>query len=166
MIVYLLRHGIAEDAPPGGDDRARRLTAAGTDRLEQACRGWTRIIGDLDRILHSPLVRAQQTAAILQRGVRREAPLVETPLLVPAARATDTLELLQAEHRAGTRGIACVGHEPHLGALFGLLLTGSVQTAVPLKKGMLAAVEIASSASMVGRLVAALSQRAAGGLHR
>ena len=39
MTVYLLRHGIAEDAPPGGDDRARRLTPRGRTRMAVAARG-------------------------------------------------------------------------------------------------------------------------------
>ena len=45
--------------------------------------------------------------------------------------------------------------------LAGLLLTGSERCCVPFKKGMLVGIEIESSASLLGRLVVALSQKAA-----
>ena len=48
--------------------------------------------------------------------------------------------------------------------LLGLLLTGSERAAIPFKKGMLAIVDIESSATMTGRLIAAMSQRIAAGL--
>ena len=72
--------------------------------------------------------------------------------------------LLEAEALAGCPSIAVVGHEPHLGYLLGLLVTGHPRQPIPLKKGMLVGVETLSSASLVGNLRFALSQRAAGAL--
>ena len=40
MILYVLRHGIAEDSAPEGDDASRRLTPRGRKRIyaaETAC---------------------------------------------------------------------------------------------------------------------------------
>ena len=39
MILYILRHGIAEDAPVGGDDGARKLTPKGREKMHSAAEG-------------------------------------------------------------------------------------------------------------------------------
>ncbi len=160
MIIYLLRHGIAEDYSPQGD-AGRSLTDDGVAKLERAAAGWKRIVGEVDLMLVSPLLRAQQTAAIFCEAVAASAPCVETAALIPEARPLLALELLHAAMHEGKRGVACVGHEPNLGALLGLLLTGSERAAIPFKKGMLAVADVESSSAMTGRLVAALSQRLA-----
>jgi len=164
VIVYLLRHGNAEDHPARGGDAARELTSEGVERLERAGPAWRRVVGQVDRILVSPLARAQQTAEVFRRAIGTRGPVETTPVLVPAANPLDALDVLQAGCREGLRGIACVGHEPNLGALLGLLLTGSDRTPIPFKKGMLAVVEVDSSAHMIGRLLAAMSQKIAAGL--
>jgi len=58
VIVWLLRHGIAEDRAPGGDDRERALTADGRERLERAGPAWRRTIGSVDLVFASPLRRS------------------------------------------------------------------------------------------------------------
>ncbi len=163
MIVYLLRHGEAEDHARGGD-AARELTAEGAERLERASRGWKHVVGEVDIVLASPLRRAQQTAAIFQRAVAKQTAIATEPLLEPGASPLDLLHVLQDHCMHQRCGIACVGHEPHLGMLLGLLLTGNERTAIPFKKGMLAAVELDGSSAMLGRLIAVLSQRLAGAL--
>jgi phosphohistidine phosphatase len=163
VIVYLLRHGIAEDWSRGGDAQ-RALTEEGVIRLQRATVGWKRIVEHVDQVFVSPLLRAQETAAIFCDAVATCAERVETTLLVPEARPLAALEMIHCAQLEGRRGIACVGHEPNLGGLLGLLLTGSERVAIPFKKGMLAVVDLESSASMTGRLVAALSQRMAAGL--
>lgn len=160
MIVYLLRHGVAEDGHQGGD-AARRLTAAGVEKLERAAPAWKRLIPQLDKIVHSPLVRAQQTAAILGRAIGGKPEFVVDEDLVPAAPPAAMLERLHGELLGGTEAIACVGHEPHLGGLFSLLVTGHGNSPIPLKKGMLIAIELRSASSLLGRLVFALGQKAA-----
>ena len=163
MIVYLLRHGDAEGHAASGGDAARALTAEGSDKLERAARAWKRVVGPVDRLFVSPLLRAQQTAAIFRRALAERAEVETEPALLPSADPLLALDLLHAGCSGGSEGVACVGHEPHLGRLLGLLLTGS-DRAIPLRKGMLAMVEIDSAASMLGRLVAILSQKVAGGL--
>jgi phosphohistidine phosphatase len=164
MHVYLLRHGIAEDRAPDGGDSGRRLTSEGKDRLALAAPSWRRALRRPEAIVSSPLTRAQQTAAILAEAVGFAGAIELRDLLEPGARPMLALELLQAEMRSGRDAVALVGHEPHLGSLLGLLLTGSERSAVPLKKGMLVGVELDSSANMLGRMLFALSQRVAGEL--
>jgi phosphohistidine phosphatase len=130
-------------------------------RLESASAGWKRVVGKVDRILTSPLLRARQTADVFARTTARTAPIEQDPALQPSAPPLQLLERLQAHLAEGLAGIACVGHEPHLGALLGLLLTGNARSPIAFKKGMLAVVELESCANMLGRLVAALSQKVA-----
>ena len=161
MIVWLLRHGVAADPTPGQADAQRPLTAEGVERLRRAGKGYKRVVGGLDLLLASPLLRAQQTAQLFAKALHATVPIVTAPELVPDARPLAALERLQCELQAGRTDIACVGHEPQLGCLLGLLLTGSERAPIPLKRGMLVGVDVESSASMLGRLVFAASQRLA-----
>ena len=65
---------------------------------------------------------------------------------------------MQAELLDGVEAIALVGHEPHLGDLLGLLLSGNERVSIPLSKGMLAAVELNDAKVMLGRLLFVLPQ--------
>ena len=65
MILYILRHGIAEDEAPKGDDGARRLTPRGRAKMRAVAAGMRALGLRYDVILTSPLVRAVETAAIL-----------------------------------------------------------------------------------------------------
>jgi phosphohistidine phosphatase len=159
VIVWLLRHGIAEDHAPGGDDGERALTAEGIARLERAGPAWRRAMGSVDLVFASPLRRAQETAEMLILALGSEVAVETLAELAPGERPLEVLARLQHELQTGRAAVACVGHEPHLGSLLGLLLTGSKGTALPLKKGMLVGVEVESSASMLGRLVVALTQK-------
>src|SRR5688572_15503417 len=162
MRIILLRHGEAADL--GGTithDAERPLTREGAQKLAAAAKIFARITGKLDRIVASPLRRARESADILARATDFEQPVEIDEALVPDADADDSLSLLHGETRSGLDSIALVGHEPHLGNLLGLLLTGVPRVSIPMKKGMLAVVEMDDSTSLVGRLVAVLSQRSA-----
>lgn len=164
MQIYLLRHGIAEDTGPDGSDVERALTDEGRKRLRRAAPAWARLVEPPDVVLTSPLRRAQETAAMFAEAVRFSgAPRVETAL-VPDAPPALAASLLEAEALSGTGRVAVVGHEPHLGYLLGLLVTGHPRMPIPLKKGMLVGVETTSSANLVASLRFALTQRAAGEL--
>lgn len=164
MFVYLLRHGIAEDAGPRVSDDERALTREGVDRLQAAAPAWGRAIARLDAIHCSPLLRARQTAAVLAEATGLAKPPNIEPALIPSAQPLVAFELIQAAMHEGLDAIALVGHEPHLGYLLGMLLTGSERGCVPFKKGMLVGVEMESRTSLVGQIVFALSQRVAGRL--
>ncbi|MBK8099008.1 MAG: phosphohistidine phosphatase SixA [Planctomycetes bacterium] len=164
MFIYLLRHGIAEDAGPRTSDDQRALTPEGMQRLQAAAPAWRRAIARLDAIHCSPLQRARQTATVLAEATGFAMPPAIDPALIPSAEPLVAFELIQAAMHDNLDGIALVGHEPHLGYLLGMLLTGSERGCVPFKKGMLVGVEMESKTSLVGQIVFALSQRVAGRL--
>jgi phosphohistidine phosphatase len=75
---------------------------------------------DLDLILTSPLVRARQTADLLQEGLGGSTPLEETTLLAPGGSPAALIDRLKAPKRA--ERVALVGHEPDLGQLAAFLI--------------------------------------------
>lgn len=164
MHIYLLRHGIAEDGGPGVADHDRALTDEGWKRLRKAAAVWRRLVPTPDIVMVSPLRRALQTAEVFAQAVDFTGELQVADALVPNGAPSVALSMLEAEALSQTKAVAVIGHEPHLGYLLGCLLTGHPRQSVPLKKGMLVAVETESSASMIGNLRFALSQKIAGEL--
>ncbi len=164
MHIYLLRHGIAEDAGPGVPDHERQLTDEGWKRLRRAAATWRTLVPTPAVVMVSPLRRALQTAEVFVEAVGYTGELRVAEALVPHGAPSVALSMLEAEALSHTDAVAVIGHEPHLGYLLGNLLTGHPRQSVPLKKGMLVAVETESSASMTGALRFALSQKVAGEL--
>lgn len=134
MHLYLIRHGIAEPRRSGAPDAGRRLTVEGRARFVQSVKGMKRLGLRFDALWHSPLVRAAETATLLEPLVRGESR--ETPLLARSP-TRQLLELIRGEH------VAFVGHEPWLGELLAMLcLKESARSVpVPLKKGGVAILE-------------------------
>ena len=68
MILYLIRHATAFDPDPvkWADDRQRPLTDEGAEKFRQAAKKLKRIAPEVDAVLSSSLVRAWQTAKILE----------------------------------------------------------------------------------------------------
>ena len=127
-MIYLLRHGDAEDGDGDGDDHARRLTPKG-ERQADAAGGALAVLGArIDACLTSSRVRAADTArlACASLGVEPE----------------DAEELRggpfdSASLAAGRGSVLLVGHEPDLSGEIARLTGGRVK----MKKGGLAVVE-------------------------
>lgn len=161
MLIYLLRHGIAEDAGPGVRDHERALTDEGWKKLRRAAPSWRRLCEPPQVVFVSPLRRAQETASVFCDTMGGPGEVRTEAALAPEVGAQVAMALLEAEQLSGTKCVALVGHEPHLGYLLGLLLTGHPRLPIPLKKGMLVGVETESSASLIAGLRFAITQRAA-----
>ena len=124
MHLYLVRHAIAAeaDAKRWPDDRQRPLTRTGARRFKRTAGALVALMqdsGKVDRLLTSPLVRARETAAILQRA-GLPAPIEES-VLAPGRTAARVLAVLRA-HDA--QSIVVVGHEPDLGRLLAVCIAG------------------------------------------
>jgi phosphohistidine phosphatase len=150
MILYILRHGIAEDEAPKGDDRARRLTPRGRVRMRAAADGMHKLGLRFDVILTSPLVRAVETAAILAGAYAGKPAPQELPALAAGTPPAETVRALRpfARHEH----VVIVGHEPGLSGIAALLLTGSPTGAsIDLKKGGMIAVDTGALLRASGR---------------
>ncbi|HMO95670.1 MAG TPA: histidine phosphatase family protein [Tepidiformaceae bacterium] len=137
MDILLVRHGIAvERGTPGyEDDSLRPLTPAGRERMVEAARGLERLFTP-QAILTSPLVRAAQTADILQAVYRLGKPQTCRELA-----NGDHPGVIARLEECDAGSIALVGHEPWMGELLSLLLSGYVSAVeATFKKGACALV--------------------------
>ncbi len=126
MDLYLIRHAEAVSHAEAASDAARELTPRGIQRFRDEVRGLDRLGVRLDRVLASPLVRAAQTAELLE-------PLLDGELvLCPELAAPPSEELLA---RIGGTSAALVGHEPWMGELVVWLALGSRSGSLPFRKG-------------------------------
>ena len=113
MDLILWRHAEAE---PGEPDLGRRLTAKGQKQAERMGAWLDRHLPDGTRVLASPADRAQQTALALKRKFRTVdaiAPGASVAAVLAAAGWPDARE-----------PVLVVGHQPTLGAVAALLLSG------------------------------------------
>lgn len=113
MDLILWRHVEAEDGPP---DAKRKLTPRGRKQAKQIARWLRQRLPADTRILVSPAVRAVQTAQAL------ELPYEEIGKLGTAASASSLLGAAGWPQAGGT--VVLVGHQPTLGRVAALLLTG------------------------------------------
>jgi phosphohistidine phosphatase len=134
MDLLFLRHGIAEDWGPGGDDRLRALTDEGCDKCRQAAVGLARLGLRFSHVWSSPLVRALQTAELV---------LPNQPYELRAELAGGTVEMLLVALRElpADAVVLLVGHEPQLSLTVEALL-GAQYGAVTMKKAGLAHVQV------------------------
>jgi phosphohistidine phosphatase len=136
MEVLLIRHAIAVDHDAAPSDAERPLTRRGVKRFRLAVRGLERLGLALDHVLHSPWLRAVQTAELLTPVLagRPERVLQPTPLLT---QSPGEALLALAEPFPTDARIAFVGHEPWMGEQLSLLITGTIAHAENLrfKKG-------------------------------
>jgi phosphohistidine phosphatase len=117
MDLYIIRHAEAEPHSPELEDARRVLTPKGRDRFEREVRGLERLGVTLDRVYHSPLLRAVETAELL------------TPLLDHEGETCVNAELARGPREELWRSIegdrvALVGHEPYVSELLALLVLG------------------------------------------
>lgn len=115
VVLYLVRHAEAAVAEEGQPDGARALLPRGRRAARELARALRRAGIRFDLLVHSPLLRAVQTAEplvdLLDGSTRVEPRLAESP-------GQDLLPTLEGE------SIALVGHQPFLGELAALLLWG------------------------------------------
>jgi phosphohistidine phosphatase len=116
MELFLIRHGIAVPGSAVLPDADRPLTPQGRERFAQAVKGLQRLEVRLDRLYHSPWLRAAETAALLM-------PVLDGEAISSAALARPPSQAL-LEDIVGEK-VALVGHQPWMGELLTWLITGA-----------------------------------------
>ena len=148
--LYLIRHGIAAERGTYDRDDDRPLTDAGKERTHAVALRLLAVGCQADKILTSPLVRAQQTAEILLEVGMAPSVAISTNL-APGGQLSDWLPGLaqwQAEQPAGR--LALVGHEPDLSAWAQQLVTGQVGDRWQLKKAGVIGLRVPAAATAIG----------------
>jgi phosphohistidine phosphatase len=143
MDLYLLRHGMAvERGTPGfKNDAARPLTPKGRRQLRQTAAAMTKMELPFDLLLSSPLLRAKQTAEIVAERLKLKKRLKFSDELKPDGSMTNLLRQLN-ELNPLPESILLVGHEPYLGRLISLLISGDEKATIDFKKGGLCKLEV------------------------
>jgi phosphohistidine phosphatase len=139
MRIYILRHGIAEEASAHTPDFKRELTEEGRKKLAAVLRLARRAGVQPELVVSSPLVRAIQTAEMAREVLQVEAPVHETRTLVPEGGPRNVWEELR-----GLRNLEAVllaGHEPLLSALTAYLL-GVPELQVHMGKAAMVCIEM------------------------
>lgn len=132
MDLILWRHAEALDASAGQSDLKRRLTLRGEKQARHVARWLRKQQLKHLRILVSPAVRCQQTAHPLALKLETDS------RIGPGADVSDLLAAAGWPEDSGQRGGATliVGHQPVLGRLAALLLSGQ-EADWTIKKGAL-----------------------------
>ncbi|HEX6703664.1 MAG TPA: phosphohistidine phosphatase SixA [Albitalea sp.] len=119
MDLILWRHAEAHVIRDGQSDLERALTSKGERQAQRMGEWMNQRIAHSTRILVSPALRCQQTAKALGRSFKTLetiAPDAPPEAVIKAARWPD-----------GTEPVLVVGHQPTLGLVAALLLTGMPQ---------------------------------------
>jgi len=149
-----VRHAPAGKRDPEAwpDDDLRPVTAKGRRAFARAARGIAASASAPGIILASPALRALQTAHILAEAAGRPSRrVIALPALHHAVPARTALAALAA--LALPRSAAVVGHEPNLGELASLLLSGRTGARLPFRKGGACLIEADAAALGTGSLV-------------
>jgi len=112
MDIIFIRHADADSGASYADDSMRALTSKGRQVQEQVARELHRRGFSPDVILHSPRLRAEQTAWITAQVLPGDVPVVEVQELDGGYALEDLLERLKAY--MDCQSISCVGHEPDM----------------------------------------------------
>jgi phosphohistidine phosphatase len=143
MRLLLVRHGNAEDPESfisaGKPDDLRPLTPEGLAEMELVSRGIQRLLPHIDLLASSPLVRARETAGVIA-ATYGGLEFNQLSQLTPEGRPQAFRDWLRVQNRGSV--IVAVGHQPSLGDIIGLLVTGTPAPIMQPKKASATLLEI------------------------
>jgi phosphohistidine phosphatase len=132
MLLYLVRHGIAEDAEGAKtSDEKRQLTKEGRTKAAKAATGLKKLDCCPECIISSPLSRAYQTAEIFGGILKFKSAINLKAFLKPGAFPEGTVNYLKQSH---CESVMCIGHMPDLALLASYLISGTDTTEIGFKK--------------------------------
>ena len=117
MRLYLVRHC---DAVHPLEDAERPLSPRGRDQAARLADWLPRIVGHVDQVWHSGVLRARQTAETLAGALPDAPPVVQHDGFTPGDSANHAADLVRHEDRA----LMVVTHLPLVARVAALLLTG------------------------------------------
>ena len=133
MDCLLMRHGIAVKPEKwDGTEEDRPLTTKGQRRAGQAAAGLAVLGHKPTRLFSSPLVRAYDTARLLRAKVCPTLTVETRDELAVGASPRQILSLLRSIPEESM--VICVGHEPLLSEVAGILLCGQSIPGLSFKK--------------------------------
>lgn len=122
MLVYMLRHAVAEDS--AASDSVRDLTAAGLEQARSIAEKFKQYSPLMDKVLCSPYNRAQQTASAVM-PLFPDVALNTYEGITPSA---DVYGVLDAIERLDVQHLLLISHNPLLSNLLSIMLDGTMET--------------------------------------
>ncbi|ULA63011.1 MAG: Phosphohistidine phosphatase SixA [Nitrospira sp.] len=145
MDCVLMRHGIAVEAAEwSGLDNTRPLTDQGRKKVRQVAQGLATMGLTPTHLFTSPLIRARETAEIVNRILCPSIAMALCDVLKPDSKPQLLTAFLLALPSDSV--VLCVGHEPLLGATSGYLLTRQTSRNYPMKKAGAGLIHLPDSA--------------------
>ena len=142
MEVYLIRHGIAAERGTYANDDERPLIDKGRTKTKKVAQSLKEVGVSFDAILTSPLVRAKQTADILfEAGLSSQVEFFSA--LSPGGNIQDFVTW-QCQKKYRNKSVALVGHQPDLGMWAEILVWGTAQGKIIVKKAGLIGIKFTS----------------------
>ncbi|WP_299485754.1 phosphohistidine phosphatase SixA [Acaryochloris sp. IP29b_bin.137] len=148
--LYFIRHGIAEERQPHVLDEQRALTTKGREKTQKVAQRLQTLGLHFDDLQTSPLVRAHQTAEILQQQGLVNAIHI-SDVLSPEGSCQDWLDWLQTWRKLGLASLALVGHEPNLSEWAEILVWGQPRQQLVLKKAGMIGLLLPEQTNPVGQ---------------
>ncbi|MEL6440404.1 MAG: phosphohistidine phosphatase SixA [Cyanobacteria bacterium J06621_8] len=151
MELYFIRHGIAAERGTYDNDEQRPLIDKGRDKTTKVAKYLLDKGLQFSLVHTSPLVRAYQTAEILQQvGLTETISVLDS--LKPGGALSSCLESIQQEQTENPNSrLALVGHQPDLGNWAEMLICGSILNQLVLKKAGVIGLELPSIGSPIAR---------------
>jgi phosphohistidine phosphatase len=146
--LYIVRHAVAEDAGPDGDDRSRRLTPKGRKRFARMVRRLIDAGLEVDVIASSPLVRCHETAEILAEELLNQPAVITLDALAPSA---DWQSIVEWTVQQDAAKVAWVSHSPCVGRLVAEAI-GDGSATVRFAKGAIASIALGDGLGQPGEL--------------
>jgi phosphohistidine phosphatase len=153
--LYLIRHGIAAERDSfNGPDAERPLIPKGRTKLIRLAKYLRTQDLSFTEMVTSPLLRAQETAELLQGLAKAKNPAKVADFLAPAGDFGAGLAWLQSWQAQGQNSpidirLAMVGHEPDLSQWAELLLWGEARGVLHLKKAGIIGLELPAAGELV-----------------
>ena len=123
--LWLARHGEAADTETAQSDFLRPLTENGRRQVSELTRWMIQREQPPELILHSPLLRAQQTAETVAAALGDDSIVVRAESAL--APGIDLDELLRKVSSTVAERILCVGHQPDMSrCLAGMIGGGEI----------------------------------------
>jgi len=127
MILYVMRHGAAEDHAPTGLDADRALTPRGREIVRRMAEALRELRGASPlRILSSPRLRARQTAAIVAEQLSPSGTHTAVELCDELGGEREIPTELVGDLARGASDVLLVGHNPSVQELIFTLARGEM----------------------------------------
>ena len=120
MLLYLLRHAIAEGRAES--DSARELTDEGVAQARSVAKKFRDKSPDMDRVISSPYLRAQQTASYMMPLF----PGLELGIDDRLRPEEDVYGIIDVLDDSGIEHLLLVGHNPFMSKLLSVLVDGTI----------------------------------------